>query len=131
MDTGVGIFYHNINNVSDEERFNEVLGNALDYLSSQAVMPENAGMGKGRANFTPFVRLYALVQCTRDLSPSSCAQCLAIAVGEIPNYCNSKKGCRVLYSSCYARYELYPFFFPLGAAARTALSDTKKIMVYP
>ncbi|RVW34336.1 Cysteine-rich repeat secretory protein 55 [Vitis vinifera] len=89
--------------------------------------PQNAGLGKGQTKLTPFVTLYALVQCTRDLSPLSCAQCLAIAVGNFSDFCYNMKGCRVLYSSCYARYELYPVSFRLGSALM--FSNTQK--VYP
>ncbi|CAK9140876.1 unnamed protein product [Ilex paraguariensis] len=113
VDTGFGIYYYNVNNVTDPETFNKQLGALMDNISSEAVVPANKGLGKGKTTLSPFLTLYALVQCTRDLSPLSCAQCLAIAVGNFPNFCDNRRGCRVLYSSCYVRYELYPFYFPL------------------
>nr|GMD18741.1 cysteine-rich repeat secretory protein 55-like [Ipomoea batatas] len=114
VDTGYGILYANVANVTDPESFNKKLGNLVDGISKAAVVPENRGLGKGKTKLSDFLTLYALVQCTRDLSPVNCAQCLAIAVGNnFPGFCNEKKGCRVLYSSCYVRYELYPFYFPL------------------
>ncbi|KAL6339439.1 hypothetical protein AAG906_032973 [Vitis piasezkii] len=116
VDTGFGIYYYNVDNVTETERFNEELSKLMEKIRSQAVEPQNAGLGKGQTELTPFITLYALVQCTRDLSPLSCAQCLAIAVGNFPNFCDNRKGCRVLYSSCYTRYELYPFFFPISSA---------------
>ncbi|EYU37281.1 hypothetical protein MIMGU_mgv1a018056mg [Erythranthe guttata] len=66
------------------------------------------GLGKGKSDVSLFDRLYVLEQCTRDLSELACAQCASIV-------CNDKRGCRVLYGSCYVWYELYPFFFPLEA----------------
>nr|GMD20183.1 cysteine-rich repeat secretory protein 55-like [Ipomoea batatas] len=100
--------------------FNKKLGNLVDGISKEAVVPENRGLGKGKTKLSDFLTLYALVQCTRDLSPVNCAQCLAIAVGNnFPGFCNEKKGCRVLYSSCYVRYELYPFYFPLDPPGKS------------
>ncbi|GFZ01844.1 receptor-like protein kinase-related family protein [Actinidia rufa] len=120
VDTGFGIFYFNIENVTDPETFNKELGTLMDRISSQAVVAGNKGNGREKTKLTPFLTLYALVQCTRDLSPLSCSQCLAIAIGNFPNFCNDRKGCRVLYSSCYVRYELYPFYFPLDSDSANA-----------
>ncbi|PIN01132.1 hypothetical protein CDL12_26366 [Handroanthus impetiginosus] len=108
-----GIHYYNIENVTDPDVFNQKLGALMDQISSEAVKPSQKGLGKGKSKISSFVTLYALVQCTRDLSDINCAQCLAIGIGNFPTYCNNRKGCRVLYSSCYVRYELYPFYFPL------------------
>ncbi|PQQ13797.1 hypothetical protein Pyn_00041 [Prunus yedoensis var. nudiflora] len=91
------------------ESFNKELGALVDKIEAQAVVPKNGGLGKGETKLSPFLTLYALVQCTRDLSQLDCSQCLAIAVGNFPTFCDNRKGCRVLYSSCYVRYELYPF----------------------
>lgn len=111
------MFYYNVDSVTDPKAFNKKLGALMDKIESQAVNPNNAGLGKGESKFSPFVTIYALVQCTRDLSPLSCAQCLAVAVQNFPDICMSRKGCRVMYGSCYVRYEIYPFFFPLDRAS--------------
>jgi hypothetical protein len=129
VDTSFGIFYWNVDNVSDPDNFNKYLGALMDEIKKQAVEPKNEGLGKGETKVSQFVTLYALVQCTRDLSPLDCAQCLAIAVGNFETFCNNRKGCRVLYSSCYVRYELYPFFFPLDSNSNMA--DTRMAIVYP
>lgn len=122
VDTGFGILYANVENVTDPDTFNKELGSLIDQISSKATEAGNKGNGRGKTKLTPFLTLYALVQCTRDLSPLPCSQCLAIAVGNFnsPNFCSNKKGCRVLYSSCYVRYELYPFYFPLDSQAEAA-----------
>lgn len=113
VDTSVGIFFYNVQDVTDPDTFNEKLGTLSDKISSEAVMPGNKGLGRGKKELSPSLTLYELAQCTRDLSQLSCAQCLSTAIGNFSNFCNNKQGCRVLYSSCIARYELYPFFFPL------------------
>ncbi|GLT64821.1 hypothetical protein SLA2020_372910 [Shorea laevis] len=130
VDTSLGILYRNVDNVTDPENFNPQLGALMDKIRSEAVMPENEGLGKGKTKLSPFVTLYALVQCTRDLSQIDCAQCLAIAVGNFPNFCINSKGCRVLYSSCYVRYELYPFFFPLDPNDTSSVT-TEVMVLYP
>ncbi|KAK8717858.1 hypothetical protein V6N13_045111 [Hibiscus sabdariffa] len=128
VDTSIGIFYFNVENVSDPQRFNKELGDLMDNIRSEAVIPKNKGLGKGKTERSPFVTLYALVQCTWDLPQIDCAQCLAIAVGNFPNFCDNRKGCRVLYSSCYVRYELYPFYFPLDSNNGTSHGKTKVII---
>lgn len=88
--------------MSDPDAFNKKLG----ALMCSIVVPSEEGLGKGKSALSPFVTLYALVQCTKDLFEISCAhhQCLAIAVNNFPIFCSNRKGCRVLYSSCYVRY---------------------------
>lgn len=115
VDTSFGIYYFNVENVTEPDTFNKELADLMNKIRSQAVVVENQGLGKGKSTISEFVSLYGLVQCTRDLAQIDCAQCLAIAVGNFPRFCSNRKGCRVLYSSCYVRYELYPFFFPLDS----------------
>ncbi|CAA0842438.1 Cysteine-rich repeat secretory protein 55 [Striga hermonthica] len=110
LDTSGWILW-NVNNVTDPSAFNENLGNLMRNISSEAVRPGRRGLGKGTRRLTPLSTLYGLVQCTRDLSGPACAQCLATAI--FPDVCVNRQGCRVLFGSCYVRYELYPFFFPL------------------
>lgn len=110
-----GLYLYNVQNVTDPEVFNKKLSSLMDEINSEAVKPKSKGLGKGKSDISSFIRLYALVQCTRDLSELNCAQCLAIAISNFPTICNNKRGCRVVYSSCYVRYEVYPFFFPLDA----------------
>lgn len=110
-----GLYLYNVQNVTDPEVFNKKLSSLMDKINSEAVKPESKGLGKGKSDISSFIRLYALVQCTRDLSELNCAQCLSIAVSNFPAVCDNKRGCRVLYSTCYVRYEVYPFFFPLDA----------------
>ncbi|MFS7964377.1 putative Gnk2-like domain-containing protein [Helianthus anomalus] len=111
VDTGYGMLYANVENVTDPETFDEALGALMYRTNLLAAAPGSKGVGTGETKLSDFVTLYALSQCTRDLSPLLCRQCLAIALGQ--TFCANKKGCRVIYSSCNIRYELYPFFFPL------------------
>lgn len=131
LDTGFGIFYWNVENVTEPERFDAELGKLMDGVRKQAVASGSRGLGKGESKFSNFVTIYGLVQCTEDLSRLSCAQCLAIAEANFPKFCLHRKGCRVLYSSCYVRYELYPFFFPLDESTSVVVGTSAMTVVYP
>ena len=78
--------------------------------------------------------IYRLGYCARDITAADCGLCVAQAVAELPNYCRYRRGCRAIYSSCMARYEVYPFFFPLDGADESAdeLGQCDKIVLnYP
>lgn len=128
VDTSIGTLYANVENVTNPLEFKKKLGSLIGKISKEANVPSNKGLGKGDSKLSEFVTLYALVQCTRDLSQIGCAQCLAIAVTNFEGFCDNKKGCRVLYSSCYVRYELYPFYFPLESQNSLA-NDSKTYYV--
>ncbi|CAI9107318.1 OLC1v1006644C1 [Oldenlandia corymbosa var. corymbosa] len=110
VDTTVGIYFYNVENVTDPDSFNKQLETLTGQISSEAVKPGNRGFGRGKIGWSKSEDIYGLVQCTRDLSQASCTQCLDTAVGNLRNFCEDKKGCRVLYNSCILRYELYSFF---------------------
>ncbi|XP_050207886.1 cysteine-rich repeat secretory protein 55-like [Mercurialis annua] len=132
LDNSYALFLINVENVTDvsPEVFNKTLGNLMDGIKSEAVGSKNQRIGKDQTKLSPFNTLYGLVQCTRDLADLDCAQCLAIAVGNFPNFCNYRKGCRGFYSNCYVRYELYPFFFPLDSTGSSSSSfATQRVVV--
>ncbi|XP_074272080.1 cysteine-rich receptor-like protein kinase 10 [Silene latifolia] len=87
--------------------FQQILGNLMNNLTVQAV---NGGPNKkystGKIDYTSLQTLYGLVQCTPDLSTSQCDECLKIAIGLLV----VSLGARTMQPSCYARYEIYPFF---------------------
>ncbi|CAN6457974.1 unnamed protein product [Victoria cruziana] len=60
--------------------------------------------------YTKNITLYSLVECTRDLSSSSCSYCLRTSITSIYQCCSDRQGARVLSGSCVIRYEIYPFF---------------------
>ncbi|MQL67839.1 hypothetical protein Taro_000120 [Colocasia esculenta] len=127
-DTGYGVIYVNTESAENPAAFDKAAGKLMTSVRAKASVAGNRGLGRGKVQFSPYVTIYALADCTRDLSPLSCAQCLAAAVGKFPDYCEYRKGCQVNYSSCRARYEVYPFYFPLDsrkaslAAAKTEAS---------
>ena len=99
----------NVNNVSTVPRFNRALGILLDKLIVRAVSSEKMFAAAGDTYDGNFA-LYALVQCTRDLSPRDCESCLRFQDGESAKSLGAQRGVRILGGSCFIRYETYRFF---------------------
>ncbi|KAI3960733.1 hypothetical protein MKW92_050103 [Papaver armeniacum] len=62
------------------------------------------------ANYTRFDDVYAMVQCTPDLTPNLCRICLRSAIGRLSTCCSHVRGARVLFPSCTFRFESGPFY---------------------
>ncbi|XP_010492463.1 PREDICTED: cysteine-rich receptor-like protein kinase 14 isoform X2 [Camelina sativa] len=61
------------------------------------------------AALTDFQIIYALMQCTPDLSLEDCHICLRKSVGDYESCCNGRQGGIVYRASCVFRWELFPF----------------------
>ncbi|KAF5946094.1 hypothetical protein HYC85_016322 [Camellia sinensis] len=90
----------NPENVADVAPFKQA-GPLLVKLRSQAAQGGSqrkfaTGMTSGDA----FLTIYGLSQCTPDLSPQQCIDCLVVAANYIPQCCNASRGARVLAPSC-------------------------------
>ncbi|XP_039169866.1 cysteine-rich receptor-like protein kinase 25 [Eucalyptus grandis] len=99
---------YDIGNVIEPTRFMQLLGETLRDIAVRA----SAGgsekkVAAAEANFTSSQKLYALAQCTPDLTASDCVKCLQFASA---NLSQGKQGGRLLAPSCNLRYELYPFY---------------------
>ncbi|KAK9227241.1 hypothetical protein WN943_012290 [Citrus x changshan-huyou] len=66
------------------------------------------------ANLTSFETIYALMQCTPDISQSDCEFCLRQNMADVQSCCYGKKGSYIWGPSCIFRWEMYPFY---GATA--------------
>ncbi|KAF8030197.1 hypothetical protein BT93_E2591 [Corymbia citriodora subsp. variegata] len=99
---------YNTGNVTDSTQFMDVL---LETMGGVITRASAGGSGKkvaaAQANFTSLQTLYALAQCTPDLTEWDCNTCLQFANGYLVQ---GKQGGRVLTPSCYVRYEFYPFY---------------------
>ncbi|TKY71216.1 Cysteine-rich receptor protein kinase 10 [Spatholobus suberectus] len=113
----------NIQNISEPEKFEAAVDETLSNLTKVASFDVSANMSATGA--VPFKdkTIFALVQCSRDLTANDCSRCLQSAIGYIPGCCYSSIGARVLSHSCYLRYEFYPFY--LGATGPTNSSTGK------
>ncbi|XP_010540909.1 PREDICTED: cysteine-rich receptor-like protein kinase 11 [Tarenaya hassleriana] len=61
------------------------------------------------AALTTFQNIYALMQCTPDISPGDCNRCLRQSVGDYQACCRGKLGGAVMKPSCFFRWDLYPY----------------------
>ncbi|CAA0835943.1 Cysteine-rich receptor-like protein kinase 29 [Striga hermonthica] len=105
------VFMWNTQNATNPARFMEDLRALLDGLRDRA-----AGGGPRRkvaaANVTAtdFQTIFAMVQCTPDLTADDCSSCLINAAQDIPGCCDRRRGGRVWWPSCTIRYETEPFY---------------------
>ncbi|EFH59591.1 hypothetical protein ARALYDRAFT_318931 [Arabidopsis lyrata subsp. lyrata] len=98
----------------DTNSFNEKTRALLYKLKEKASSKENIPNKKNYLYATGEeslgkMKLYAMVQCTQDLSIKNCSVCLNWILAKFPKCCNGKQGGRFLSTSCNFRYELYPF----------------------
>ncbi|XP_078179052.1 cysteine-rich repeat secretory protein 55-like [Carex rostrata] len=130
-DTDFVTILYNLQNATDPNAFDNAVIKLVNKAKSHAVYAGRGSLGRKKTNFTEYMDIYALAQCTRDLQPLDCAQCLSSTLQYFPIYCSHRQGCQVLYSSCMVRYEIYPFYFPLDANAKNSGVDklyTKAIL---
>ncbi|KAI0498284.1 hypothetical protein KFK09_021525 [Dendrobium nobile] len=121
-DTSYAVIVYNVENATDPVRFNEAVKELMGRVDEAAVRSSKR-FGWGVTAFTENVTVRGMAQCTRDLSPESCRECLESAVGLFPDYCSYRKGCRVLYSSCVVRYEIYEFLFKTDSSSGSTAGD--------
>ncbi|XP_078433707.1 cysteine-rich receptor-like protein kinase 10 [Wolffia australiana] len=74
--------------------FNGVLGGLLNNLTAQAATSIRR-YAADRVVLNDFQRVYVLVQCTRDLSPKACSDCLTDEIGHIPTCCDVRRGASI------------------------------------
>ncbi|XP_050212593.1 cysteine-rich repeat secretory protein 38-like isoform X2 [Mercurialis annua] len=104
-------FMFNINNVSDVNEFNQVLNVLLDDLKNSTASGDSVRkFAANNAVVNNNQTLYALTQCTPDLSKRDCNDCLNNATALIPQYLYGKQGGRVITPSCQFRYEIEQFY---------------------
>ncbi|KAK4588155.1 hypothetical protein RGQ29_019232 [Quercus rubra] len=99
----------NPQNISDQTRFDQLVRATMSGLASGIINLSTGAkkFGTKQANFTALKNVYTLVQCTPDLSGYDCTSCLRLAIQKLPS---GNKGGRVLFPSCIARFEIYPFY---------------------
>ena len=114
----------NVQNISESVKFESAVNETLRNLTKVASFHVSANMyATGDVPFGD-ERIFALVQCTRDLTANDCSRCLQSAIGDIPTCCYASIGGRVLSRSCYLRYEFYAFYN--GATGPTNSSTGNK-----
>ncbi|EXC23150.1 hypothetical protein L484_018281 [Morus notabilis] len=109
MDSYPRIVLLNKNNATEPVAFHRWLKNLVENLSSVAAS-DASRFAVGSTNYTDVDKLYALLQCTRDLSEKNCLSCLQDIFSYIPREYGTKIGCQIYSLSCNLRYETGQFF---------------------
>ena len=112
----------NMNNVSDGTSFAWTLSNTLNQVAGDAASCGPAGTKKfatKEAHVSEGRTLYALAQCTPDLSMEDCRRCLLDAIENIAECCLGRTGGRVSYPSCKIGFEVYQFYWNVAMLPST------------
>ncbi|XP_040382140.1 cysteine-rich receptor-like protein kinase 6 isoform X2 [Oryza brachyantha] len=103
----------NMNNVSDPSNvaaFDALVAQLVNAVADKASNASRRYAG-GQAGFEPeMMNIYAIAQCTPDLSPAQCRSCLAGIIGQMPKWFSGRVGGRILGVRCDFRYEKDLFF---------------------
>ncbi|CAN6457977.1 unnamed protein product [Victoria cruziana] len=109
--------YVNKDSIPNPPQFKQLLRSFFNNLSLSATTKNSSLMyATDSVWYTDSVALYALVECTRDLSLTSCDSCLKTSILAIWQCCSAKTGARILSSSCVIRYDIEPFYGSLTPA---------------
>jgi hypothetical protein len=134
-DTGYTLILLNTMNASDPVAFDRAERKLMARVAREAGgdHADGGGLARETDRLDATTTIYGLGWCTKDITAADCGLCVAQAVAEMPNYCRFRRGCRVLYSSCMARYETYPFFFPLDGndSSAVAAGEYEKVILNP
>ncbi|XP_050367384.1 cysteine-rich receptor-like protein kinase 10 isoform X2 [Argentina anserina] len=113
----------NTKNISDPEKFEAVVNKTLSKLTQQAAFNHSLNMyATGEVAFQEKI-VYALVQCTTDLTGDECDICLDRAREDVLRAYYFSIGARLLSRSCYLRYEFYPFYN--GSTSEAPVANNK------
>lgn len=91
--------------ITNVVEFNDVLTTLLEGLRSRASKGGSfRKFATGMTTVPPFDAIYALMQCTPDLSQLQCGSCLSQAFEWIPICCQGRRGGRIFGPSCIVRF---------------------------
>ncbi|XP_057421884.1 cysteine-rich receptor-like protein kinase 26 [Lotus japonicus] len=98
-------------NASDVDQFNQVLQDLVGSLRSEAASGDSLKKyAAGNAAGPSFQTIFALLQCTPDLSEQECNDCLVEAISDISSCCAGKTSGRIGKPSCNLRFDTSPFY---------------------
>ncbi|MFQ6647988.1 hypothetical protein Gotur_020696 [Gossypium turneri] len=129
-ETSPRFYMWNLNNVTNVDAFNQAVSSLMDNLTNIASTGTSIGKFATGSERIPFLTIYALVQCTPDLEDTVCKSCMSQAIGEIPNYCDRKQGCRVYMPSCNFRFEIERFYNLTAADTAATPSSPKTTVIH-
>ncbi|KAF2305016.1 hypothetical protein GH714_001081 [Hevea brasiliensis] len=108
---GIPTFYvWNLNNASDVNQYTQALQTLLGRLRSTTASGDSIRKFATGEESAGFERVFALTQCTPDLTTQQCDACLAGAIQEIPNCCAGRIGASIIKPSCEVRFDNRLFY---------------------
>ncbi|KAK3206707.1 hypothetical protein Dsin_020753 [Dipteronia sinensis] len=111
MDVPLNKFYNEDNITSNLSEFDLIWHRLMESTAKEASMgTSKLKFATQEANLTSTVTIYALMQCTPDLSQNDCMFCLRRYVAEYQNCCRGRQGGGVKSPNCMLRWDLYPFY---------------------
>lgn len=106
----------NNQNASDPSAFDQHVKKLLQNLTSNAAT-SSSKLATGSSAYTNIQNIYAMAQCLRYLTESSCSNCLQLMTSQIPYCCAGSVGGRIISTGCNVRYEIYSFVVSLPPPA--------------
>ncbi|EOA24099.1 hypothetical protein CARUB_v10017329mg [Capsella rubella] len=102
-----------VNNSRESKSLNltELVDSMIATASSDSYAADSKALGDSQV-------VYAMMQCTSDISSEDCETCLRGSLSQYQSCCLGKQGGIVSRPSCYFRWDLYPFS---GAFGRNTL----------
>ncbi|XP_031284383.1 putative receptor-like protein kinase At4g00960 isoform X1 [Pistacia vera] len=100
-------------------QFDQTWESLMNRLLKKASTGSNNSRKKfatGEASLTDFVKIYALMQCTPDISESDCDSCLRQSVVFCETHYHGKAGCLTVRPSCVYKWDSSPFYVASPAA---------------
>ncbi|KAK2632321.1 hypothetical protein EUGRSUZ_L01713 [Eucalyptus grandis] len=95
----------------NQDQFDAIWRNLTRRLASEAGEGSTKlKFAKGQANLPDNNTIYALFQCSPDLSPSDCGGCLFQTIDDFDMCCHESKGGVVYKPSCIFRWDLWKFW---------------------
>nr|GMD91806.1 cysteine-rich receptor-like protein kinase 25 [Ipomoea batatas] len=99
LDQSVWLAWRNDDNDTQPNTYMKLVGNLLDQIVSRASNGSGKKFAVLEANFSPFERVYALGQCTPDLSNVDCQICFRNVIAMLPRCCYGAVGARAVFPS--------------------------------
>ncbi|XP_074576355.1 cysteine-rich receptor-like protein kinase 10 [Curcuma longa] len=104
--------FNNVDDAPEPIRLAWLLGMLMNRTADAAANSSKLfAIGEASYYSAEFPSIYNVMQCTRDLSPAQCRECLGTLFVPMPPSFVGKRGGRVLGESCSMRFELYSSFF--------------------
>ncbi|CAH8387134.1 unnamed protein product [Eruca vesicaria subsp. sativa] len=100
------------------QEWNAIVDRTLEAASTADTSSVLKYYSATRTEFTETKDVYAMMQCTPDLSPSDCNRCLRECVNEFQKQSWGKQGGGVGRPSCYFRWDLFEFYKAFGNVTR-------------